>query len=116
MPMDVLGADGRVIKTNTDEADAKDTARNVHAATGEVVTLVPYVFDGENWVPDADQATAHGAEPGDAPQETETTESTAAPDESWSVADLKKYAADHGIAFKSKDTKPTLLAAIKAAS
>jgi hypothetical protein len=72
MPIQVRGADGREIAENLGDDDAADLARNVHAASGETVTLIPFVeFDGVYSLDESKSYTfpaAVGTEP-DAPDE-----------------------------------------------
>lgn len=65
MPKQVRGADGRVIERQMSDTDADVIARNVHAATGEVVTLIPFAWNEktESYVLEEDQATTVGAPP-----------------------------------------------------
>lgn len=64
MPKQVRGQDGRIIQKQLSDGDADTVARQVHANTGEVVTLVPFIDKGEDgYVLDEDAATTVGAPP-----------------------------------------------------
>lgn len=57
MPVQVLGEDGRELHENLHESDAHDLAARVHAATGETLTLIPYVLKKGEYVLDKAAAT-----------------------------------------------------------
>lgn len=63
MPFKVTGEDGRVLHDNLSDHDARVLAGNVHAATGEQVTLTPLVFNDKRreYVEDADGVVHFGA-------------------------------------------------------
>lgn len=64
MPFLVKVADGdnpRALAENLSDDDARDLARRVHAATGDIVTLVPYLFSKGQYVLDEDGAQLFGA-------------------------------------------------------
>jgi hypothetical protein len=57
------GDDPRELAENLSDNDAKELAIRVHAATGEIVTLIPYMHKGGRYVLDEDGAILVGVEP-----------------------------------------------------
>lgn len=61
MPTMVKGGDGRVLAENLADSDAHALAQRVHAATGELVTLIPYMFAKGKYVLDEAASRVVGA-------------------------------------------------------
>lgn len=107
MPLQVLGEDGRELHDKLQDSDAHDLAQRVHAATGEVLTLIPWVEKKGEYV--LDKASARlfpesAAKKSDKP--ATKTEPTGEPDV-WKMkgAALDKLAAEHKIEGYSKSAK-----------
>lgn len=98
---DALDGQERILADKLGNDDAKDLARNVHANTGEIVTLTPYLYDDEqaDYVLDHDGATTHGSK---------TVEATDWTEESLgelSGAELNDLAEAHEVADWKKSAK-----------
>lgn len=115
MPTMVLGEDGRLIDEKLGDDDARQVARNLHANTGEVVTLVPYEpnEDGE-YEPNHDAAVTVGVHPEE--QEAALAEASVANEElhALTVSELKSLAKERGVDVPAKAKKAELLAALEA--
>lgn len=101
MPLMVLGEDGRELHDKLGELDAHTLAQNVHAATGETVTLVPWVEDGGEYVLDKKAARTYPAE-GDAVEPEEKGE-----DDIWKMTgkELDALASTHNVQGYKKSAK-----------
>lgn len=106
MPVQVLGEDGRELHENLHESDAHDLAARVHAATGETLTLIPYVLKKGEYVLDKAAATLFPAE-GDAVDPADLSKLT--------VKELDALAAEHGVEFDAKAKKQDKVAALESA-
>lgn len=108
MATQVLGEDGREIAEKLGDLDALDLARNVHAATGEVVKLVPYVLKKGKYVLDEAGARVFGA-----------SQAAADPEEPKALSDLtvkelKALAAEKDVKVPANAKKADLVAALGA--
>jgi hypothetical protein len=111
MPTQVRGADGRVIMKETNDGDATQLARQVHANTGEVVTLVPFIDKHGEWVLDEANARTFGA-----PQVEETVLADEITDDeldALKVKDLKALAEREQVDLGDATKKDDIVEAIK---
>lgn len=101
MPLMVLGEDGREIHENLSDMDAHALAQNVHAATGETVTLIPWIEKDGEYVLDKAGARTFPAG-GDSVEAAEKPQ-----DDIWKMSgkDLDALAATHAIKGYKKSAK-----------
>lgn len=98
MPVQIRGEDGRIVADNLSETDGQTLAVNVHANTGELVTVVPLVHDGETYVPDESAARTVGAAPVAAVEDEEPSAET---------LEVTEELADAGVSDEGIPEQPT---------
>lgn len=98
---DALDGEERILADKLGNDDAKDLARNVHANTGEIVTLTPYLYDEKvgDYVLDAAATQTHGSKP---VEKTDWTEESLG---ALSGGELNALAATHEVADWKKSAK-----------